>query len=93
MSLFSAPGSVLLKSLQRCCSLHTDLTLIKTSTDNSAGKQHPMLGQSNFQSLYTSGKAYGNLVLQATLPGVKKPLCVASAFLGKCASIIVVDLI
>ena len=25
-----------------------------------------------FRSLYTSGKAYGNLVLQATLPGVKK---------------------
>ena len=45
------------------------------------------------QSLYTSGKAYGNLVLQATLPGAKKPPCIASAFLGKCVSIRAVDLI
>ena len=40
MSLFSAPGSVLmkttlLKSLQRCCSQHPDLLLIKTNTGNS----------------------------------------------------------
>ena len=33
------------------------------------------------------------LVLQATLLVVKKPLCVSSAFLGKCASITAVDLI
>ena len=33
---------------------------------------------------YTSGKAYGNLVLQATLPVAKRPQCMASTFLGKC---------
>ena len=35
-----------------------------------------MLRRSNFPRayIYTSGKAYGNLVLQATLPGVKKLL-------------------
>ena len=38
-------------------------------------------------------KAYDNLVLQATLPGAKKPPCVASTFLEKCASITAVDLI
>ena len=43
------------------------------------------------RSLYTSGKAYGNLVLQTTLPGVKRPLCMANTFLGKCASITAVD--
>ena len=35
----------------------------------------------------------GNLVLQITLPGVKRPLYVASACLGKCSSITAVDLI
>ena len=34
-----------------------------------------------------------DLVLQATLPEVKRPQCMASAFLGKCASIPAVDLI
>ena len=43
--------------------------------------------------MYTCGKAYGNLVLQATLPEAKRPQCVASAFLGKCASITAMDLI
>ena len=33
------------------------------------------------------------LVLQATLPGAKKPPCVASTFLGKYTSITAVDLI
>ena len=47
-----------------------------------------MLRQLNFLE---PGKACGNLVLQATLPGPKKPLCVASAVLGKCASITAVD--
>ena len=79
MSLFSAPGSIvikttLLKSLQRHCSQHTDLALIKTSTDN----RHWQIAQCSDDqiswSVYTSGKAYGNLVLQATLPGAKK-LC------------------
>ena len=40
----------------------------------------------------TSGKAYSNLALQATLPGVKRPPCLAIAFLGKCAFIKVVAL-
>ena len=40
MSLFSAPGSILIKttlqkSLQRHCSQHPDFALVKTSTDNS----------------------------------------------------------
>ena len=91
MSLCSAPGSVLiktilLKSLQRRCSQHPDLALIKTSTDNSCWQT---ARQSNFQSLYTSGKAYGNLVL--VLHGVKKPPYMASAFLGKSASTTAVD--
>ena len=92
MSLFSAPGSVLIKttlvkSLRRRCSQHSDLALIKTSTDNSLW-QTAMLRRSNFQEPMVL-----NLVLQATLPGVKKPPCVASTFLGKCASITAVDLI
>ena len=42
---------------------------------------------------YTTGKAYDDLVLQATPLGAKRLLCVASAFFfGKCDSIIVVDL-
>ena len=92
MSLFSAPGSVLfkrtlLKSLQRRCSQHPDLF----SYLNKYGQYS--LRRSNFPSRYTSGKAYGNLVLQATLPVAMKPPCVDSAFLGKCASITAVDLI
>ena len=87
MSLFSAPGSVLikttlLKSLQRRCSQHTDLALIKTSTDNSRWQTARCSDNQISRSLYTSGKAYGNLVLLATLPGAKKPRCV-----GKCGSI------
>ena len=44
MSPFSTPGSILikatlLKSLQRRCSQHTDLALIKTSTEIVAGRQ------------------------------------------------------
>ena len=35
---------------------------------------------------YTS-KTYVNLVLQATLPGVKRPQCMASAFLEDVATI------
>ena len=39
MSVFSAPGSVLIKTIleitaEAFCSQHTDLALIKTSTDN-----------------------------------------------------------
>ena len=52
-----------------------------------------MLNDRISRSLHTSGKAYGNLILQATLPGVKKPPGVASTFLAKCASITAVDLI
>ena len=68
----SAPGrsylikTTLLKSVQRRCSQYTDLALIKTSKDGR---------QCNAQMIEfpeTSGKAYGNLVLQATLPGAKK---------------------
>ena len=97
-SLFNAPGSVLikttlLKSLQRHCSKHTDLALIKTSTDNSRWQTARCSDEQISLSLYTSGKAYSNLLLQATLPRAKKPTCVASTFLGKYASITAVDLI
>ena len=34
-----------------------------------------------------SSKAYVNLVLQATLPGAKRPQCMASAFLENVATI------
>ena len=97
MNLFSAPGSVikttLLKSLQRRWSQHPDLALIKTSTNNSRSQTARCSDDQTFRSQYTSGKAYGcnlaipNLVLQATLPRTKKPPCMASTFLGKCASI------
>ena len=66
MSLFSAPGSLLmkttlLKSLQRRCSQHTDLTLIKTSMDSSRWQTVQWSDDRISCSLYTSGKAYGNL--------------------------------
>ena len=53
MSLFSAPGSVLIKttlvkSLQRRCSQHTDLALVKTSTDNKSLADNATLRRSNF---------------------------------------------
>ena len=73
----SEPGSVLikttlLKSLQRHCSEHPDLALIKTSTDNSHWQTVRCSDDRISLSLYTSEKAYGNLVLQATLPWAKK---------------------
>ena len=39
------------------------------------------------------GKAYGNLVQQATLPGAKRPLYIVSGFLGRRASITIMDLV
>ena len=77
MSLFSAAGSVLIKttlvkSLQRRCSQHTDLALVKTNMDNSRWLTTRRSDDRISRSLYTSGKAYGNLVLQATPPGAKK---------------------
>ena len=97
LRLDSLPGSVLikttlLKSLPRR-SQQPDLALVKTSTDNSRWQTARCSDDRISRSLYTSGKAYGNLVLQATLPGAKKPPCMASTFLGKCASITAVDLI
>ena len=64
--------------------MHPD-NVIKTNTDNSCW-------QTDLSSctLYTSGKADGNLVLQVTLPGAKRPPYMGSAFLGKYASITVV---
>ena len=52
-----------------------------------------MLRRSNLQRLHTFEKAYGDLVLQATLPGAERHPCVASVFLGKCASNTAVGLI
>ena len=73
----STPGSVLIKttlvkSLQKRCTQHTDLALIKTSTDNSRWQTMRCSDDRISQNLYTSRKAYGNLVLQATLSGAKK---------------------
>ena len=55
VSLFSAPGRVLikilLKSLQRRCSQQSDLVLVKTSTDNSRWQT---VRCSDDRSLYTS---------------------------------------
>ena len=82
-SLFSAPGSVLIKTTLvkslhgRGIVGHPDRVLIKTSTDNSRWQTDRCSDDRNSRSLYTSGKAYSDLVLQATL---------ASDFLGKCAS-------
>ena len=39
------------------------------------------------------GKPYGNLVRQATLPEAKRPLYMGSGFLGRHASITIMDLI
>ena len=54
------------------CSQHTDPALMKTSTDNSHWQTMRHSDDRISWNLYTSGKAYGNLVLQATLPGAKK---------------------
>ena len=64
--------------------MHPDRVLIKTCMDRE------MLRQSKFPE---PGKAYSDLVLQATPLGAKRHPCVASVFLGKCASITAVDLI
>ena len=73
----SAPGNVLikttlLKSPQRRCSQHPDLAPTKTSTENSRWQTARCSEDRISRSLYTSDKAYGNLVLQATLLWVKK---------------------
>ena len=52
-----------------------------------------MLRRSNFRSLYTSGKAYGNLGTASKTTWGKEASCVASTFFGKFASITAVDLI
>ena len=73
MSLFGVPGSVLikttlLKSLQRRCSQHPGLALIKISTDRQLDAQ-----TIEFPGAYTLlEKPMVTLVLQAKLPGAKK---------------------
>ena len=62
----SAPGSVLIKttllnSLRRRCSQHPDLALIKTNTDDCRWQTARSSDDRISWSLYTSGKAYGNL--------------------------------
>ena len=83
----SAPGSILItttlvKSLQRrCSSQHPDLALSKQVRTIVAARQCDAQ-TIEFSGAFTlSGKAYGNLVLQATLPKMKKHPCVASTFL------------
>ena len=66
--------------------MHPDCAFIKTSTDNSHWQTERCSDDRNSRSLYASGKAHSNLVVQSTLPGVKRPSCMGSAFLGKCAS-------
>ena len=58
--------TTLLKSLQRRYSQHTDLALIKIRTIARCSDDRIS------QRLYTSRKAYGNLILQAILLGTKK---------------------
>ena len=76
-SLFSVPGSIIIKT-----------TLVKSVTEALWCTQTMFLSKqvwtvwqmdrcSDAQiswRLYTSGKAYSNLVLQATLPGTKRPV-------------------
>ena len=64
--------------------LHPDRVLVKTSTDNSRWQMERCSDDRNSRSLYTSKVIY--------TPGAKKPQCMASAFVGKCASITAVDL-
>ena len=70
--------------------MHPDHVLIKTSMVKALADRQMIKVP---KPIYTSWKAYDNLVLLATLPGAKRPPCVASAFVGKCASIRLVDLI
>ena len=75
--------------------MHPNCVLMKTSTDNSrAGRQNDAQTIEAPGAYILLGKPMvANLVLQATLPGAKRPPCLASAFLGKCASIAAVNLI
>ena len=68
----SVPGSVLIKT-----------TLVKSLQWHYSVPD----GDQVLRAYYTSGKVYGNSVLQATLPEAKRPQCMASAFLRKCASL------
>ena len=47
-------------------SLSKQVLTIVTATEQCSGYRSSL-------SQYTSGKAYGNLLLQATLPGAKRP--------------------
>ena len=73
MSLFSASEAFLSNSYCRSIvSQHTDITFIKTSTDNSHWQTARCSDNQISWSLYTSEKAYVNLVLQATLPAIHR---------------------
>ena len=65
-SLFSAPGSSYLNNTVKSLQIEAYLVfLLKQELTIVAGRQ---TNNQSSQSLYTSGKAYGKLVLQATLP-------------------------
>ena len=77
MSLLSPPGSVI------------KTTLMKSLAEALLYTQMVFLSKQRFGA-YTLLRW---LVLQTALPGGKRPLCMGSAFLGKYASVTVVDLI
>ena len=88
MSLFSAPGSVLIKTtFMKSLPDAPDCVLVKTSTDNSRWQTGEMLRGSKFL------EPIHFLVLHETPPGANRPLHMVSAFPGKYASITAVDLI
>ena len=72
--------------------VYPDLALIKTSTDNSCYQTDPCSENQSSQSLCTSGKRKVIYYCKQH-PWGEEASYVASSFLGKCASITVVDLI
>ena len=94
MRLLSAPGSVLIKTMfmkspaeaLRCCPDHV---LVKTSKNKSRWQTEQCSDDQSSRSLYTSKVIY----YYKQYPWGKEAMCIASAFLGKHASITAVDLI
>ena len=69
--------------------MHPDCVLSKqVATDNSCWQTEQCSDDQSSRRLYDT-----NLVLQVIRPGTKRPPCMASDFLGKCASITAGDLI
>ena len=88
MSLLSAPGyqNNTYEVTTRGVVMHPDVFLSKQVLTTVAGRWR------DAQTIEVPG-TYTLLVLQETTPGAKRPPRMVSAFLGKYASIIAVDLI